>query len=329
MSSNLIRKSPNEIHRENLERLHNERISRLKDLRLHQQKWQAERRLKYNEITKNGWNKLLQNLLQDWLRTKMDECDQLLNLKEVILAEIGAAHQSAADKTRQENDNLDAIIKEMVDCQKKAQDRGKKAGKMLREEQRVRLEPTWIKRALMDNVKQVEAMRSRLAVRKQRLHSALSEVTESGPCPTLKVANIPKRNYHDTHYHAEYLKPKLTSAVQPSLMSNVSNDAQNEERRRIDNEKLQRLKKQQDANLAAKRYNKAMQTVLMEKKENQIMKELKNLDKADRIRKQAFSTNNNADSGSSKLTNLFAKQLHLKDSVVTSSESSFDVINDG
>ena len=159
---------------------------------------------------------------------------------------------------------------------------------MLREEQRVRLEPTWIKRALMDNVKQVEAMRSRLAVRKQRLHSALSEVTESGPCPTLKVANIPKRNYHDTHYHAEYLKPKLTSAVQPSLMSNVSNDAQNEERRRIDNEKLQRLKKQQDANLAAKRYNKAMQTVLMEKKENQIMKELKNFDKADRIRKQAF-----------------------------------------
>ena len=322
MSSNLIRKSPNEIHRENLERLHNERISRLKDLRLHQQKWQAERRLKYNEISKNGWNKLLQKLLQDWLSTKMDECDQLLYLKEVILAEIGAAHRSAANKTRQEKVSLDAIIKDMVDCQNKAQDRGKKAGKMLREEQRVRLEPTWIKRALIENVKQVEAMRSRLAVRKQRLRSSLSDFVETGPCPTLKAANIPKRNYHDTHYHAEYLKPKLTSAVQPPLMSNVCNDAQKEERRQIDNEKLQRLKKQQDGNLAAKRYQKAMQTVLMEKKQSQIMKELKNLDKADRIRKQAFSKNINVDSGPSNLTNRFAKQLHLKD-------SSFDVINDG
>ena len=261
--SNLIRKSPNEIERESRLRAQNERISRLKDLRIRQCKWEAERRHFYKEITKQGWDELLQKMLRDWLETKMDQIDQLQNLKSMLLQEIGKAHKSAVTKRELDQKDLDKVVQEMIFCQKKAQERGLAAGKQVEEEQRVRLEPEWVKRALLKSVKQVEDLRAKYVVEKQRLKPPVSDSNLPPHLPISKIRPL-NRDYQSTHHHRNY-GTTSSSTAQTESISDVFQNAKLESKKREQGFEQKQVKKQENAIIAAERYQKAINTVLIEK----------------------------------------------------------------
>ena len=196
--------------------------------------------------------------MNNWLDTKKDEIEHLLNLKSLLLDEqVGKSHKIAAEERARKTFELDRIVGEMIDCQNKALERNKVAMKQLQEDNRKKLEPVWIKRELLKSVKQVEDLRSKYVVAKQREKPVL--ILNEYQSSTIK-----QRDYKNSRYHCDY---SVTNAKNenlqniPNVFINAQLETQNQE---LSEEQFEKQRKHY-ANIANQRYQKAINTVLIER----------------------------------------------------------------